>query len=97
MWSNDDGPFAGRHYELAETICSPRPVSNPHPQVLIGGGGEHRTLALVARYADACNLFGDVGIGCSPQARGAESSLRGAGPSIRDDREDHRLPGIDVD
>jgi F420-dependent oxidoreductase-like protein len=57
MWSDDDGPFVGRHYELAETICSPRPVTSPHPQILIGGGGESRTLALVAKYADACNLF----------------------------------------
>jgi F420-dependent oxidoreductase-like protein len=57
MWSDDDGPFTGRHYKLAETICSPRPVSEPRPQVMIGGGGEQRTLSLVARYADACNLF----------------------------------------
>jgi F420-dependent oxidoreductase-like protein len=57
MWSDDDGEFEGRHYRLEETLCSPRPVSSPRPQVLIGGGGEHRTLALVARYADACNLF----------------------------------------
>jgi len=64
MWSDDNGPFAGRHYRLAETICSPRPISSPRPRVLIGGGGERKTLRLVARYADACNLFasspGDV-------------------------------------
>lgn len=57
MWSDDDGPFAGRHYQLAETICSPRPISAPRPRILIGGGGERKTLRLVARYADACNLF----------------------------------------
>jgi F420-dependent oxidoreductase-like protein len=57
MWGDDEGPFAGRHYQLAGTICAPRPVSSPCPQILIGGGGERRTLALVARYADACNLF----------------------------------------
>jgi F420-dependent oxidoreductase-like protein len=57
MWSDDDGPFEGRHYQLAETICSPRPISSPRPPVLIGGGGERKTLRLVARYADACNLF----------------------------------------
>jgi F420-dependent oxidoreductase-like protein len=57
MWSDDDGPFEGTHYQLAETICSPRPIRQPRPKVLIGGGGERKTLRLVARYADACNLF----------------------------------------
>jgi F420-dependent oxidoreductase-like protein len=57
MWSDDEGSFSGTHYQLAETICSPRPVSSPRPRILIGGGGEQKTLRLVARYADACNLF----------------------------------------
>jgi F420-dependent oxidoreductase-like protein len=57
MWSDDDGPFEGRHYRLAETICSPVPISRPHPPILIGGGGENKTLRFVARYADACNLM----------------------------------------
>ncbi|HET6775450.1 MAG TPA: LLM class F420-dependent oxidoreductase [Acidimicrobiales bacterium] len=57
MWSEDDGAFEGRHYRLAETICEPRPVSQPRPPVLIGGSGERKTLRLVARYGDACNLF----------------------------------------
>ncbi|WP_420884055.1 LLM class F420-dependent oxidoreductase [Micromonospora sp. CPCC 205547] len=58
MWSDDDGPFDGRHYQLAETLNSPQPLSRPHPPIMIGGGGEKKTLLLVARYADACNLFG---------------------------------------
>ena len=65
MWSDDDGPFAGPHYQLAETLCVPAPISRPHPPIQVGGGGEKKTLLLAARYADACNLFGsspdDVG------------------------------------
>ncbi|MDQ6840105.1 MAG: LLM class F420-dependent oxidoreductase [Actinomycetota bacterium] len=57
MWSDDNGSFEGRHYQLAETLCSPPPIRSPHPPILIGGSGEKKTLRLVARYADACNLF----------------------------------------
>jgi F420-dependent oxidoreductase-like protein len=58
MWSDDDGPFEGKHYRLVETLCSPAPVSQPRPRIMIGGGGERKTLRLVAQYADACNFFG---------------------------------------
>ncbi|WBC16448.1 LLM class F420-dependent oxidoreductase [Micromonospora sp. WMMA1998] len=58
MWSDDDGPFEGRHHHLAETLNSPQPLRRPHPPIMVGGGGEKKTLLLVARYADACNLFG---------------------------------------
>ncbi|HEV7897344.1 MAG TPA: LLM class F420-dependent oxidoreductase [Planosporangium sp.] len=58
MWSDLNGPFEGRHYRLAETLCVPAPISRPRPPIMIGGGGEKKTLRLVARYADACNLFG---------------------------------------
>ena len=58
MWSEDNGPYEGRHYQLAETVCVPAPLTRPHPPVMIGGGGEKKTLLLVARHADACNLFG---------------------------------------
>ncbi|GGI98123.1 LLM class F420-dependent oxidoreductase [Streptomyces brasiliensis] len=58
MWDpENNGPFEGRHYQLAETLCVPRPVSAPHPEIMIGGGGEKKTLRLVAQYADACNLI----------------------------------------
>lgn len=58
MWSDDNGPYAGKHFQLEETLCSPRPVQQPRPPILIGGSGEKKTLRLVARYADACNVRG---------------------------------------
>ena len=58
MWdAGNDGPFEGKHYRLAETLCVPAPVSTPHPEIMIGGNGERKTLRLVARYADACNFL----------------------------------------
>ena len=56
MWSDDDGPFEGKHYHLARTLNSPQPLTRPRPPILIGGGGEKKTLRLVAQYADSCNI-----------------------------------------
>ena len=64
MWDpHNNGPFDGKHYKLAETINVPAPLSHPKPRILIGGSGEKKTLRLVAKYADACNIFAMPGPG----------------------------------
>jgi F420-dependent oxidoreductase-like protein len=59
LWGPGSPPFDGKHIHLAEALCYPRPLQE-HVPIMIGGGGEKKTLRLVAQYADACNLFGDA-------------------------------------
>jgi len=56
MWSDSEEPYEGKYYHLGRTLNSPQNLERPHPYLMIGGGGEKRTLRLVAQYADACNI-----------------------------------------
>ena len=58
MWTEERANFNGQFYKIRDAYCNPKPIQKPHPPILIGGSGERKTLKLVAKYADACNIFG---------------------------------------
>jgi F420-dependent oxidoreductase-like protein len=61
LWSSDETSFAGKHFSAPAITNNPRPLSNPHPRIMIGGTGPNKTLRMVAQYADACNIGDWVG------------------------------------
>jgi F420-dependent oxidoreductase-like protein len=63
MWRGDEAPYEGNHYQLLRPLNSPNTLQRPHPPILIAGSGERKTLRLVARYGDMCNLFDLPGTG----------------------------------
>ncbi len=63
MFAGDEKPFEGQHYRLDRPLNVPAPLTRPHPPIMIGGGGERKTLRLVAKYGDACNLFAGPDVG----------------------------------
>ncbi len=58
MWTEESANFNGKYYKLHGAYCNPKPIQKPHPPIMVGGEGERETLRIVAKYADACNLFG---------------------------------------
>jgi alkanesulfonate monooxygenase SsuD/methylene tetrahydromethanopterin reductase-like flavin-dependent oxidoreductase (luciferase family) len=60
MWTEDRANFEGKFYRIKNAYCNPKPIQKPHPPIMIGGSGERETLKIVAKYGDACNIFGSV-------------------------------------
>ncbi len=90
MWRGDESPYQGRHYQLERPLNSPEALTRPHPPILIGGGGERKTLRLVAQYAQACNLF--PGPDLARKLDVLRAALRGRRARLRRDRQDLLLP-----
>lgn len=62
LWDSDETSFVGKHFSTPNITNNPRPISTPHPRIMIGGTGPKKTLRMVAQYADACNIFEGIGV-----------------------------------
>jgi F420-dependent oxidoreductase-like protein len=61
MWTEEPTTtFNGKYYQIRNAYCNPKPIQKPSPPIMVGGSGERQTLRIVAKYADACNLFGSA-------------------------------------
>jgi F420-dependent oxidoreductase-like protein len=61
MWTEEpSASFNGQYYQIKNAFCNPKPIQKPSPPIMVGGNGERQTLRIVAKYADACNLFGSA-------------------------------------
>jgi F420-dependent oxidoreductase-like protein len=61
MWTEEPAAtFNGKYYQINNAYCNPKPIQKPSPPIMVGGSGERQTLKIVAKYADACNLFGSA-------------------------------------
>jgi F420-dependent oxidoreductase-like protein len=61
MWTEEPyASFDGKYYQIHNAYCNPKPIQKPSPPILVGGSGERKTLKIVAKYANACNLFGST-------------------------------------
>ena len=86
MWSDDEGPYDGHHVHLERALNSPQALSRPHPPIMIGGGGEKRTLRLVAKYAQLCNLFAGPEAGAQAGRAAASTANARAATTTRSRR-----------
>lgn len=88
MWRGDEAPWQGTHYQMLRPLNSPNTLQRPHPPILIAGSGERKTLRLVARYGDMCNLFDLPGTGFADDLKHKLDVLRShcedAGRAYRD-------------
>ena len=88
MWTGERGTearFDGAHYTATRLLNAPQSLSRPRVPIMVGGGGERKTLRLVARYADATNVFGGPDV-LAPQVRDPARALRGRRAAVRGDR-----------